>query len=178
ARELARGERWRDRVGTGLERRLAAGVVEDEREREGRADEALFLEVLGDLPGGLSASDHEAARFGVRILRGVGLRADSIGHESADERLFEKRVVLLDLRHDRVFGDRASEDHTTDDETDDEQNENERTGSGALSRWTRGAESHQRARCARKSSSRIVAAPASMSLAPRISASLEVWRSS
>src|SRR5437773_1293708 len=178
ARELARRERRRDRVRAGLKRRLTAGVVEDEREGESGTDEALILEVLGDLAGGLSARDDEAARFGVRILRRIRLHADAVGDEPPDEFLFEQRVVLLDLRDDRVFRDGAAEDDAADDQTDDQQNEDEWTGRGALTRGARPADPHQRASCARKSSRRMVAAPASMSLAPRISASLEVWRSS
>ncbi len=86
--------------------------------------------------------------------------------------------MLLDLREDGVLGDGPSKHEAADEQTNDEQYEDERPGGRALLHWPRRAQSHQRARCARKSSSRIVAAPASMSRAPRISASLEVCRSS
>ena len=114
----------------------------------------------------------------MRIFRRVRLRADAIGYEPADEFLLQQRVVLLDLRHNEVLGDRTTVHDPTDDQRDEEHNENERTGGRPLPGRTRRTDSHQRALCARKSSSRIVAAPASMSLAPRSSASLEVWRSS
>ena len=48
ARELARSERRGDRVGAGLERRLAARVVQQVREREGGADESGVLQTLPD----------------------------------------------------------------------------------------------------------------------------------
>ena len=83
--------------------------------------------------------------------------------------------MLLDLRDDRVLGDRAADDDGADQERDDDDDEHEWAGGGACARrWAGGPCRHQRARCARKSSSRIVAAPASTSRAPRSSASLEV----
>ena len=79
--DVARRERGRDRVGAGLQGVLALGLVEDERERERGADDALLLETLRDLTGRLAARDHEGPAVGARVLCQVDLRADAVRDE-------------------------------------------------------------------------------------------------
>src|SRR5207247_1840618 len=123
-----------------------------------------------------SAGDAERAGLRIRILREIGFRTDARRDDVADDRLLEEGVVLLDLRDERVLRDGTPERDDRDDRQDHHQDEYERTCRGARSGWTvRGCpRRHQRARCARKSSRRTVAAPLSRSVAPRRAASVEV----
>ena len=83
--EIAWREAGRDLIRARLEHVLLPVLVEHEHKGERRPHDALGLEALRDLAGGLAARDHEGPRLAPHVLGEVDVTGDARRDERAHE---------------------------------------------------------------------------------------------